>query len=361
MLTAKHILGLGAWAVTLRVALGLLLCVWATEAWSETVHSLSRPTRNTWVVDGTGVLKHETLVEVDRLASELERSGKGQLVVAVVNTTEGRSPRTFATELFNRWGIGHTRRHDGALLFIALRDRKAEIILGEGVDTPEDVARSRELMRGSIVPAFQKGDPNAAVLAGARGLKVLLEGAPLNRSLGQPIMIQQRPPETQPSKKPAPKKDPQPAREPKEFLDDEGMYVELSTSDSSGGESATSAPMAKEQPPSSRASQQTSVAPWAWVVVAGFFLLLIVGNVLRRRAVACERCGSTNVKVSTSTLLAAGDHNDGLVEVTVRCHRCGHVGTSTRETSSRRHSHSHSHGGSLGGGRSSGRGASGSW
>jgi uncharacterized protein len=374
VLTATYILGFRTWALRLRVMVGLLLGGWAAGAWGEPVQALSRPTRNTWVVDRTGALAGATLAEVDRIGSEVERSGRGQLVVAVVFTTDGRPARTFATELFNRWGLGHSRRDDGALLFIALRDRKAEIILGDGVDTPEDVARSRELMRGSIVPAFQGGDANAAVLAGARGLKALLESAPINRGLGQPLALPQSPAVPQPSKKPAPKKESQPVREPKEFLDDEGMYVELSTSGSSEGEGAASSTSAAEErlpstEPSSRresvtgASQQTSVSPWAWAVVGGFFLLLIVGNWLRRRSVACELCGSTNVKVSTFSLLDSGDHNGGLVEVTVRCRRCGHVGTSTRMTSSRRHSHSHSgsHGGSHGGGRSSGGGASGSW
>jgi uncharacterized protein len=367
VLTATYILGFRAWALRLRVLGGLLLGGWAAGAWGEPVQSISRPTRNTWVVDATGTLRHETLVEVDRLGSEVERSGRGQLVVAVVFTTGGRPARSFATELFNRWGIGHARRDDGALLFIALRDRKAEIILGDGVDTPEDVARSRELMRGSIVPAFGGGNPDAAVLAGARGLKALLESAPINRGFGLPLALPQRPTEQpQPSKKPEPKKPAQPVREPKEFLDDEGMYVELSTSGSSEGEEgASSSGATSRREGGAGAVQQTSVSPWAWMVVGGFFLLLIVGNWLRRRSVACERCGSTNVKVSTFSLLDAGDHNDGLVEVTVQCRRCGHVGTSTRMTSSRGHSHSHSHGGSHGsshgGGRSSGGGASGSW
>jgi uncharacterized protein len=377
VLTATHILGFRARAVRLRVMVGLLLCGWGAGAWAERVHSISRPTRNTWVVDVTGALKDETLAEVDRLASEVDHSGRGQLAVAVVNTTEGLPPRKFATELFNRWGIGHARRNDGALLFIALRDRKAEIILGEGVDTPEDVARSQALMRESIVPAFQEGSPDAAVIAGARGLKALLASAPLNRGMGQPLVVQEPPGATpEPSKKPASKKAAPPVRENKEFLDDEGMYVELSTSDSSEGEdAAAAAPVAEERSPSSGptarrestpgASRQTSVSPWAWAVVGGFFLLLIVGNWLRRRGMACGLCGSTNVKVSTSTLLHAGDHHDGLVEVMVRCRRCGHTSTSTRETSSRHGSHSHSgshsHGGSHGGGRSSGKGASGGW
>jgi len=383
VLTATHMLGLRAWVLRLRVTLGLLLCGWGAGAWAETVQSLTRPSRSTWVVDGTGTLADETLAELDGLGSEVKRSGLGQLVVVVVFTTEGRAPRTFATELFNRWGIGHGGRHDGVLLFIALRDRKAEIILGEGVDTPEDVARSKELMRERIVPALREGALDVAVLEGARGLQELLESAPLNQGLAQGTVLHERLALSAPSKpvakdarKPLSKKGASPpAREPrKEFLDDEGMYVELSTSSSSAGEDApSSTPVAGEQLPSSesspasstqgagasRTSSQSPVAPWAWAVVGGFMLLLIIGNLLRRRGVACERCGARNVKVSTTTLVEVGDHHEGLVEVVVRCRRCGHVGTSTRETSPRGHSHSHR--GAHGGGRSSGGGASGSW
>jgi uncharacterized protein len=348
---------------------GLLLWALGTPAWGETVQSLSRPTRNTWVVDRTGALTEETLVELDQLGSEVERRGLGQLTVAVVATTEKRPSRTFATELFNRWGIGHSRRNDGVLLFVALRDRKAEIILGDGVDTPADVARSQELMRSRIVPAFKAGDANKAVLEGARGLKVLLEQAPLNAGMAQAVMTQESPAPREPAKPHAKESQP-PPREPKEFRDDEGMYVDMRTSESSAAEDSPPAnsPSQPSSPPSTQAdlriqgpggvTVQSSTSPWIWAVVGGFILLLIVANVLRRRGIACERCGSTNVKVSTFTLLEATESNDGLVEVTVRCRRCGHERTTTRERSVRGYSHDDSH---HGGGHSSGRGASGSW
>ncbi len=370
MLTATHI---PRW---LRVLPALLLWVLATSAWAEPVASIPRPKRSTWVVDLTRTLADETLEEVNRLGAEVERSGHGQLFVAVVFTTEGRSPRAFATELFNRWGIGNRRRDDGVLLFVALRDRKAEIILGDGVDTPGDVARSEALMRERIVTAFRRGDPSGAVLEGARGLRSLLEEAPLNAGLAGATAIREPPapevPTTKPRAKEVPAKEAKPPpRERKEFVDEEGMYVELSGS-SASPEEGTPAPSDRiqEQPPRSGGSlppgtsARSTVSPWAWAVVAGFFALLLLGNWLRRSRFACKRCGSTNVRVSSSTLLPATDRAEGLEGVTVRCQRCGGSDSFTRDISvGGGHWGSGSHGGrgSHGGGSSSGKGASGGW
>jgi uncharacterized protein len=156
--------------------LAVLACLPALGA---TVDSIPRPATGTWSVDTTGTLRPETLAEVDRLGTSLDASGQGQLAVVMVDSTEGVQPRAFATDLFNRWGIGNEDRDDGTLLFIAMSDRKVEIVLGDGVDTADDIQRSDALME-SIIPLLKAGDPNGAVLEATRGLSTLLAQSPLN-------------------------------------------------------------------------------------------------------------------------------------------------------------------------------------
>ncbi|WP_240358946.1 TPM domain-containing protein, partial [Myxococcus vastator] len=129
----------------------------------------------------TGTLTPRMLAEVDQLGEALVRDGQGQLAVVVVDTTGSRPPRAFALELFNRWGLGTARRNDGALLFVALKDRAAEIILGDGVDGPGEQARSDAIMANDVVPAFKRGSPDDAVLEGARGLHQLIVTSELNQ------------------------------------------------------------------------------------------------------------------------------------------------------------------------------------
>ena len=85
----------------------------------------------------------------------------------VIRTTEGKQHRRFATDLFNRWGLGDRARDDGLLVFAALQDRRAEIILGDGIDGPRHVTASQQIMDSVVVPAFRANDPNGAMLKGA--------------------------------------------------------------------------------------------------------------------------------------------------------------------------------------------------
>lgn len=153
-------------------------------AWGMPVEAIPPPAPGEWSVDVTGTMRPETLAEVDRLGAEVDASNQGQLAVAVVDSTEGIQPRTFATQLFNLWGIGDMNRNDGVLLFFSLDDRKMEIVLGDGVDTPLDVERSDRVME-RLVSLCAAGEVDAAVLEGARGLSTLLAQSPLNTGLNE--------------------------------------------------------------------------------------------------------------------------------------------------------------------------------
>ncbi len=133
---------------------------------------LTPPPPGEWVLDTTGSLNEATVARINRLATQVNASGHGQLGVAVVNTTSGQNARQFATQLFNHWGVGHRGLDDGVLLFAALKDRRAEIILGR--KSPITSAQTDEVMQADVVPAFKRQDPNAAMADGAQALAELL-------------------------------------------------------------------------------------------------------------------------------------------------------------------------------------------
>src|SRR5688572_15060985 len=96
-----------------------LLLLFSLEAWAVSVDKVVPPRPGHWVSDATGTLSAKDIAALDALGSELDQSGKGQLAVVLVGSTDGRVPRTYATELFNRWGIGHATKNNGVLLFLA--------------------------------------------------------------------------------------------------------------------------------------------------------------------------------------------------------------------------------------------------
>lgn len=119
------------------------------------------------VIDETGTLSADERATIERLAISIRDTTKADLVVVVIPTTAGESPRRFATDLFNRWQLGNAARNDGLLLFVALADRKSEIILGDGLDTPATRAAAQRIMDGTMIPHFRAGRPGRAILDGA--------------------------------------------------------------------------------------------------------------------------------------------------------------------------------------------------
>ena len=149
------------------------LVLFAGSSFALTPSEVPRPPRGRWSLDLSGKIRRETLSSLDRLAGELDARNVGQLGVAVIDTTMGTSPRDFATGVFNRWGVGRAGKNDGILLFVALGDRKAEIILGDGLNDVPSFETDR-IMADEVVANFRRGDPDAALLAGAGALSVLL-------------------------------------------------------------------------------------------------------------------------------------------------------------------------------------------
>lgn len=119
------------------------------------------------VIDETGTLSAADSAEIERLARSIQETTNADMMVVVIPTTAGEPHRRFATDLFNRWQLGDRVRNDGLLLFVALADRKSEIILGDGLDSPGQRSASQRIMDQVMVPHFRAGRPGRAILDGA--------------------------------------------------------------------------------------------------------------------------------------------------------------------------------------------------
>lgn len=119
------------------------------------------------VVDTTGRLSADERREITTLLDGIAAQTRGDMMVVVIPTTRGAPHRQFATDLFNRWQLGSATRDDGLLLFAALDDRRAEIILGSGLDDAARQAKSQRVMNDAMLPEFKAGRPGAAIRRGA--------------------------------------------------------------------------------------------------------------------------------------------------------------------------------------------------
>jgi len=122
------------------------------------------------VYDFAGVLSPDTFRRIDSALKDLERtSGIEGAVVTVKSISDFRTDdptlESFATHLFNAWGIGHKKENDGFLIVVSIDERRARIELGDGWGTSYNQAM-RKIMDRTMVPAFAQGDFDRGLLAG---------------------------------------------------------------------------------------------------------------------------------------------------------------------------------------------------
>lgn len=138
--------------------------------------AIAPPSQGHYALDTTGRIGPATLQTLDQLGARVNGTGAGQLAVLVVKTTNGVPPRLFAKDVFNSWGVGHRGHDNGILLFVALDDRKAEIVLGDGL-TRISTGDTDAVMANHVVRNFKAGKPEQALIDGSIELAELLTHA----------------------------------------------------------------------------------------------------------------------------------------------------------------------------------------
>lgn len=385
-------------AKALRVALLSFTTVLASSASSISIEELPDPRPSAWVLDQAGELSTEAEDELNRLGARVKAETGAELVVVVVDTTGGTNPKSFALELFNRWGLGDRQRNDGLLVFAALEDRAAEILLGDGIDSDRNVHASEAIMRGEMVPRFKSGRAEEAILAGARScagriLKLTLEGA----ERASPRTLLEAPEAPQPAALEPETGEPGAASSPDGSPLRNGLAVTLALALLAGaGWLARKLTPGNERCPGCKspmteldetsddahlsAAEQTEerVGSVNWRVWMCTACTEVVKRPRKRwfsGYAACPSCGARTKNQSTTTLAQATTLQGGQVRIEERCAACTYSQIYLRATPIlTRHSHTggtsrgssggyraSGGGSSSGGGRSSGGGASGRW
>lgn len=136
-----------------------------------------RQSQGVWVTDMAEVLSSSTEAELNEMIADLEaHNGSEIAVVTVPETAPSATPKVFATELFNHWGIGKTDQDNGVLFLISVSDRRVEIETGYGVEAILPDAKVGNIIDQQVVPSFKQGNFDAGTLAGTRSLVFALGG-----------------------------------------------------------------------------------------------------------------------------------------------------------------------------------------
>lgn len=140
------------------------------------VWSLEVPLLTGRIVDLAHVLSTS---EAERLTAELqahETATGNQVVVLTLPSLEGEPLEPFTHRVATTWKLGQKGTDNGALLLVALKERKVRIEVGYGLEGSLTDARSAQIIRNEIVPRFRAGDLPGGIVAGVAAILKTIEG-----------------------------------------------------------------------------------------------------------------------------------------------------------------------------------------
>lgn len=170
---------------------GVMALATPSVSWAVSPSDIANPREvdGTWVADTADLLSPESEVQLNQMISGLEaENGTEIAVVTVTSTAPSFSPKSFATALFNRWGIGKAEADNGILFLVSEGDRRTEIEVGYGLEGILTDAQAGQILRNDVTPKFKAGNFDAGILQGTETLVGVLSGdeAPPTVTASQP-------------------------------------------------------------------------------------------------------------------------------------------------------------------------------
>lgn len=105
--------------------------------------------------DEVNSLSEETKNIILNINKNFEKEG-AQIGVVVLNSLNGDTVEEKANKIFNTWGLGSKERNDGALLLVAINDRKFRLEVGDGLrNTVLSDYEAKEII-DKMIPYFKK-------------------------------------------------------------------------------------------------------------------------------------------------------------------------------------------------------------
>ncbi|HAH32540.1 MAG TPA: hypothetical protein DCL44_09540 [Elusimicrobia bacterium] len=125
------------------------------------------PSPGAYVNDSAGVINAETAIKLNGVLADLDVKAKAQVAVLTINSLGGAGVETYAAETYTKWGIGDKQTNRGVLLLVAVRDHKARIEVGYGLEGILPDGLTGSIQDKYLIPYFRKGDYSEGIYQGS--------------------------------------------------------------------------------------------------------------------------------------------------------------------------------------------------
>lgn len=138
----------------------LLALLWLAlpPAGSSAAELVPLPALSARVTDLSGTLDATQRGRLEAQLAAVERSGRAQIAVLLLPTTQPEAIEAFGIRLAEAWKIGRKGADNGIIIIVAKNDRKMRVEVGYGLEGAIPDAIAKRVVAERMAPAFKQGD-----------------------------------------------------------------------------------------------------------------------------------------------------------------------------------------------------------
>jgi uncharacterized protein len=131
------------------------------------------------VTDLAGSLSPDQRAALEAKLRAFEQQKGSQVAVLIVPTTQPEVIEQYGIRVADAWKLGRKGIDDGAILIVALNDRKLRIEVGRGLEGAVPDAIANRIIDEDITPQFRRGDIYGGIATGVDRMLRVIDGEPL--------------------------------------------------------------------------------------------------------------------------------------------------------------------------------------
>lgn len=165
--------------------IGLLLVL----GWAQPLESIPNPraTYGGWIADLVGVFSEQQKQALNDQISRIEQETGVEIAIVVLRRAVDATPKEYATELFNRWGVGKKGADNGLLLLLAIDNRRVEIETGYGLEPILPDAVVGAILDEYALPYFRQGRYAEGIQATVEAIEARIRSALASGAYEPPV------------------------------------------------------------------------------------------------------------------------------------------------------------------------------
>ncbi len=153
----------------------VLLCP-AFDGFAANFSAFEVPKLTGRINDHAGILNSSEESQLESVLRNTEAKTSSQIVLLTIPSLEEENLEDYSIRVVEKWQIGQKEYDNGALLLIALAEKKVRIEVGYGLEHILTDLKSDYIIRNLIVSEFKRGDFYKGISNGLLAMSGLISG-----------------------------------------------------------------------------------------------------------------------------------------------------------------------------------------